>query len=72
MVEKEDHTAKRNLVLAVLGATALAVSAAIITPYVISKLSNTYYRAKSGTEDIDFGNMGPVVVNRDGEPVEVD
>jgi hypothetical protein len=72
MVEKEDHAAKRNLVLAVLGATALAVSAAIITPYVVRKLSNTYYRSKSGTDDIDFDNMGPVVVNKDGETVEVD
>ena len=72
MAKKEDRATKRNLVLTVFGTTALAVSATIITPYVISKLSNTYYRAKSGTEDIDFGNMGPVVVNRDGEPVEVD
>lgn len=72
MAKKEDRATKRNLVLTVFGTTALAVSATIITPYVVRKLSNTYYRSKSSTDDIDFGSIGPVVVNKDGETVEVD
>ena len=72
MVDKEDHASERNLASLLLGATALAVSAAIIAPYVIRKLSNMYYRSKIGTDDIDFDNMGPIVVNKDGEEVEVD
>lgn len=71
-MQKNNESKSRNVALWIVGGVALVATAAVVTPVIVKQLTNAYYRANTGVEDIDFNDMGPTIVNRQGEPVEVE
>lgn len=71
MQEKNERKSK-SVALRIVAGVVFTATAIVVTPIVVKKLTNAYCRSNAHVDDIDIDNMGPIIVNKQGVPVEVE
>jgi flagellar basal body-associated protein FliL len=65
IMEKKEKKNKIPKALLIVGGAALTVAGFIIVPPLYNKLTNKAVKKASSTDDIDFDNLGPEIVQKD-------